>query len=149
MKKLIPVLAALSMAVCTLTARAETPDEAKALLDQAVATFKAKGKDAALKEINAGGKWTKGSLYVVVAQFDGLMVGHSANDKIPGKNMLEAKDAAGKAFVKETIANVKANGSSQIDMRWGNPATKQIGDATMFAKAVPGMDLYVGSVVFK
>lgn len=63
--------------------------------------------------------------------------------------MLEAKDAGGKAFVKETIANVKATGSSQIDMRWGNPVTKQIADATMYAKAVPGMDLYVGSVVFK
>jgi signal transduction histidine kinase len=149
MKKIVSLLAGVSLVLCHAAVRAETPDEAKAMLEQAVALFKAKGKDAAVKEINTGGKWTKGTLYVVAAQFDGLMLAHSSNDKVPGKNMLEAKDAAGKAFVKETIANVKSAGSSQIDMRWGNPVTKQIGDATMFARAVPGMDVYVGSVVFK
>ena len=143
------MLTAITLGALPLLAQAETADEAKALLDQAVALFKAKGKDAAVKEINAGGPWKKGSLYVVVAQYDGHMLAHSANDKIPGKNMLEAKDAGGKFFVKETIAAVKASGNGQIDMRWGNPVTKQIGDATMYSKAVPGLDVYVGSVVFK
>lgn len=140
---------AAALTTAALAAHAEGPAEAKALLDQAVALFKTKGRDAAIQEINAGGAWKKGSLYVVVAQFDGAMLAHSANDKIPGKNMLEAKDASGKSFVKETIANVKATGTSQIDMRWGNPVTKQIADATMFGKGVPGQELYVGSVVFK
>lgn len=149
MKNLKLALTALSFALCSAGAQAETPDEAKALLEAAVALFKAKGKDEALKEINAGGKWTKGTLYVVVAQFDGLMVGHAANSKITGKNMLEAKDAAGTPFVKQTIANVKSSGASALDMRWGNPVTKQIADATMFARAVPGQELYVGAVVFK
>jgi signal transduction histidine kinase len=149
MNKFTLALASLSLALCALTAKADTPAEAKALLDDAVALFKAKGKDGALKEINAGGKWTKGTLYVVVAQYDGMMVGHAANDKIPGKNMLEAKDAAGTPFVKQTITNVKAAGTSALDLRWGNPVTKQIADATMFAKSVPGQDLYVGAVVFK
>ena len=138
-----------ALACAAVLARAETPAEAKALLDAAVAEFKAKGPEAAIKEINSGGKWTKGTLYVVVAQFDGTMLAHSANDKIPGKNMLEAKDAGGKSFVKETIAAVKASGTGQVDMRWGNPVTKQIADATMFSKRVPGQDMYVGSVVFK
>lgn len=149
MKKLAAVLTALTLGTLPLLAQAETVDEAKALLDQAVALFKAKGKDAAIKEINAGGAWKKGSLYVVAGQYDGTTVAHSANDKIPGKNMLEAKDAGGKFFVKETIAEVKAKGTAQIDIRWGNPVTKQIGDATMYSKAVPGLDVYVGSVVFK
>jgi cytochrome c len=149
MKKLTFAIASVSLALCSLSVQAETPAAAKAMLDEAVALFKAKGKDGALKDINAGGKWTKGTLYVVVAQYDGLMVGHSANDKVPGKNMLEAKDAAGTPFVKQTIANVKSTGNSALDLRWGNPVTKQIADATMFAKAVPGQDLYVGAVVFK
>lgn len=149
MKNWTRLAAGAALACAAAFAHAETAEEAKALLDAAVAEFKAKGTDAALKEINAGGKWKKGSLYVVVAQFDGTMVGHSANDKIVGKNMLEAKDAGGKPFVKETIAAVKASGSGQVEMRWGNPVTKQIADATMFSKRVPGQDLYVGSVVFK
>lgn len=149
MKKFVNALAGLSLALCAMAVHAGTPTEAKALLEQAVELFRAKGKEAAVKEINAGGKWHQGDLYIVVAQYDGLMLAHSSNDKIPGKNMMEAKDAAGRPFVKETTANLRASGSSALDIRWGNPVTKKIGDATYFAKAVPGMDLYVGSVVFK
>ena len=137
------------VAAASLLAHADTPEQARTLLDAAVAEAKAKGLDGAAKEFNAGGKWKQGQMYIVMANFDGLMLAHSANDKIPGKNMLEAKDAAGKSFVKETIANVKASGNSQIELRWGNPVTKQIGDASMYAKGVPGQDLYVGSIVFK
>lgn len=149
MKKLATLLSTVALMAMPLLAQAETADEAKALLDQAVTLFKAKGKDAAIKEINAGGSWKKGGLYVVAVQYDGHMLAHSANDKMPGKNMFEAKDAAGKLFVKETIAAVKAKGQGEVDIRWGNPVTKQIADATMFSKAVPGLDLYLGSVVFK
>lgn len=149
MNKWIKLGAVAVLSTASLLAHAETADEAKALLDQAVTLFKAKGKDAAVKEINAGGTWKKGGLYVVAGQYDGTTLAHSANDKIPGKNMFEAKDAGGKSFVKETITEVKAKGSAQIDIRWGNPATKQIADATMYSRAVPGLDLYVGTVVFK
>lgn len=134
----------------TLGVRAETLEEAKALQDAAMAEIKAKGLDAAIKDFNAGGKWRKGSLYIVVANFSGDMLAHSANDKIIGKNMLEAKDAAGKPFVKDAIAAVKgANGGAQFDIRWGNPQTKQIADATFLARRVPGSEAYVGTVVFK
>lgn len=148
MFKIVPIaaLAALSLS-CTL-ACAETLDAAKALLDGAVAEVKASGMDQAIKDFNAGGKWNKGTLDVVMANFDGLMVAHSANDKIPGKNMLQAKDAAGKPFVKEAIGLAMHTGNGQIDIRWGNPATQQSADATMFVKRVPGHDAYVGSVVF-
>ena len=135
--------AALVLGLGLATAQAETADEAKSLLDAAVAAFKAKGKDATIKEINAGGKWNKGSLYVVAVQYDGVMLAHSANDKMAGKNMLEAKDAAGKFFVKDTISAVKSAGNGQVDMRWGNPVTKQIGDAMMFSKAVPASEVPV------
>ena len=137
------------VAASALLAHADTPEQARALLDAAVAEAKTKGLDGAAKEFNAGGKWKQGQMYIVMANFDGLMLAHSANDKIPGKNMLEAKDAGGKEFVKATIAAVKTGGSGQIDIRWGNPNTKQIGDAVMLAKRVPGQDAYVGTVVFK
>lgn len=77
------------------------------------------------------------------------MLAHSANTKIVGKNMMEAKDAGGKLFVKENISAVKASGISNIDMRWANPATNQIADAVMVSKRIPGQDMYIGSVAFK
>lgn len=133
----------------TFTARAETLEEAKALQDAAIAEVKAKGLEAAVKDFNAGGKWRKGSLYIVIANFNGDMLAHSANEKIVGKNMLEAKDASGKPFVKDAIAGVKASGGAQFDMRWANPVTKQIADATFLTRRLPGQDAYIGTVVFK
>lgn len=136
-------------AMAATFAQADTPEAAKALLDSAVVEIKSAGPDKAAAAFNAGGKWHKGALYVVMVQLDGVMVAHSANPKMPGKNMLEAKDAAGRAFVKEAIAAVKGPGTGEIPLRWPNPETKQIADATMFVKRVPGQEYYVGSVIFK
>lgn len=149
MKHWIQAATAAAVMSLSLAAGAETLDEAKALQDAAIAEIKAKGLDAAVKEFNAGGKWRKGSLYVVVANFNGDMLAHSANEKIVGKNMLEAKDAGGKAFVKDAIAGVKGSGGAQFDIRWANPVTKQIADATFVTRRLPGNDAYIGTVVFK
>lgn len=148
--KLIQSLAlTLALLAAATAARAEPPADAKVLLDEAVAMFKSKGKDGALKDINGGGKWASPGRYVVVTQFDGLMAAHSALERVRGQNVMEVKDAAGTPFVKETIAKVKAAGASEMTMRFANPATKQIADAGFYARAVPGQDLYVGVVVFK
>lgn len=149
MKKWTQLLAGVALAVGTALVHANTINDAKALVDAALAEVGAKGVDAAIKDFNAGGKWHKGGLYVVVVRFDGQMLAHSANDKIVGKNMMEAKDAGGKAFVKENIAKVQAGGNSEIDLRWAHPETKQIADAVMVSKRVPGQDMYIGSVAFK
>lgn len=131
------------------TVVAETLSEAKKLQDEALAEVKAKGLEAALKDFNTNSKWQKGSLYIVVMAFNGEMLAHSANDKIVGKNMLEAKDAGGKSFVKESVAAAKASGGGQFDIRWANPVTKQIADATMLTRRLPGNDALLSTVVFK
>lgn len=141
---------ALALGLCAaLSAHASSVEDAKGMVDAALAQVKAKGVDAAITEFNAGTNWNKGGLYVVVVGFDGKMIAHSANAKMIGKNMLEAKDAGGKLFVKENIGAVKVSGVSNIDMRWANPATNQIADAVMVSKRIPGQEMYVGSVAFK
>ncbi len=148
MKQVAKIIGTLAILACAFTAKAETPEVAKSLLDAAVAEFKAKGTEGAVKEFNGGGKWRSGTMYVVVADFKGNMLAHSANEKIIGKNMFEAKDAAGKAFVQEVIKGVQASEQTQVDLRWVNPVTKKIDDGHMFARRVPGQDLYVGTLVF-
>lgn len=149
MKKFAQLGAIMALTLAATLAHADTPEVAKSLMDGAIAEVKARGLDKAIKDINGGGKWNKGQTYVVLVNFDGLMLAHSANEKIVGKSMIEAKDAAGKSFVKDAIAAAKGAGAGQIEMRWANPVTKQIADATMFVKRVPGQEAYVGSVVFK
>jgi cytochrome c len=130
-------------------ARASTPDEARALVDQAIAEIKAKGLDAAANEITAGGKWRRGSLYVVLVKFDGSVVAHSAYPKFVGRNMLELKDANGKMFVKEAVEAHRTKDAAVAELRWANPETKQVSDATAYSRRVPGLEMYVNSIVFK
>lgn len=141
--------AAAAMATAATAARAETPEEAQRLLDGALAEIKTQGLDKAVKRFNAGGKWKKDGLYLVAVQLDGTMLAHSANGKLPGANMLAARDANGRHFVKDAIDLVKASDSGQVDMRWGNPQTRRITDATMFVRRVPDQDVVVGSLVFR
>ena len=133
----------------TSLANAETVADAKALQDAAIALVKSKGLEVAAGEINGGGAWRKGSLYVVIVRFDGTVLGHSANDKFAGKNVIDMKDASGRPFVRESIEAAKTKGGLQVDVRWANPETKQLADATLLAQRVPGQDAYLSTMVFK
>lgn len=148
-KQWIAGAALIGTALLATVASAATLADAKALQDDAIALIKAKGLESAGKEVTAGGAWRKGSLYVVIVRFDGVVLAHSANDKLVGKNTLEMKDANGRAFVRESIEAVKAKGSLQTEVRWANPDTKQLGDATLLAQRVPGQDAYLSTMIFK
>jgi hypothetical protein len=141
--------AAAALALAAGGAGAETPEEAKSLLDGALTEIRTQGLDKAVKDFNAGGKWKKDRLYLVAMQPDGTMLAHSANGKLPGNNMLASKDANGQPFMKNAIEAARTSGSGQVDLRWGNPVTRRLSDATMFVKRVPDQDVYVGSLVFK
>jgi signal transduction histidine kinase len=142
-------LASIALAAIAAQVHAETAEDAKALLAEIQAEVKAKGFEAAAKEFNAGGKWRRGRMYVVMVDFKGHMHAHSINDKIVGKNMYEALDASGKPFIQEIIKSVAATGSAHVPMRWGNPVTQKIDDGAVLASRVAGQDIYVGAVYFK
>ena len=144
MKNWTRVAAATALYAFAALAHAETATEAKALLTEAQATVARKGLTGAADEFNAGGKWKRGKAYVVLVKFDnGMLLAHADNPKLAGKAMIEAKDASGKAFVQETIQNVKATGESLVEYRWANPTTKKIDNGRLMARRVPGQDAYV------
>jgi cytochrome c len=144
MKFWIRAVAALALSALAGLAAAETPAEAKALLAEAQAMVASKGIKEAATEINAGGKWKHAKAYVVLVNFDGgTMLAHADNPRLTGKSMIEARDASGKAFVQETLHNVKASGESLVEYRWANPATKKIDNGHLLARRVPGQDAYI------
>ena len=143
------MLASTLLAVSAAHVQAEPLDDAKGLLAEVEAEVKARGFEAAAKEFNAGGKWRRGRMYVVMVAFDGHMHAHSINNKIVGKNMLEVQDAAGKPFIQEIIKGISSTGSAHVSMRWGNPVTQKIDDGAVLASRVAGQDIYVGAVYFK
>ena len=149
MKKIARTLTIAALSLAALSAQAASREEAQALLKAALAEIKTKGVDGAGKEFSAGGNWYKGSLYIFLCDFKANIVAHSANAKIVGKNLWEVKDASGKLFVQEQVKLVQTAGQGAVQMRWMNPATKQIDDGEAVVGRVPGQDLYIGAVWFK
>jgi signal transduction histidine kinase len=133
----------------TFAAANPAAEDAKQLLEAAVANVVKLGGDAAAKDFVTSSKWRQGATYVVLNDFTGKVLAHSANPKMVGKVMLKAKDASGKLFVQEGLNNIKATGESAIDLKWGSPVTKKIAAARIFSKRVPGAELWVSVLIFK
>lgn len=148
MKTLLKLALVVLINAHTVVAGAATMAEGERMLKAAIATVVAKGPAAAAQEFNAGGKWRVGSTYIVLNDFNGTVLAHSANAKMAGKVMLEAEDAAGKPFVQQCVHNIRTRGESLIDLKWGSPVTKRIADAQMLSRRVPGHELYISVLIF-
>jgi cytochrome c len=104
-----------------------TKDDAVAIVKQAVAYIKEAGADKAYPEITKkGGAFTDRDLYVVVYSLDGKVLAHGANEKLVGKEMIDAQDVDGKAFVKERVELAHKQDAFWQDYKFVNPATKKI-----------------------
>ena len=103
-----------------------TKDDAVAMVKKAVAAIKADGPEKAYAEINKGGQFANGEIYVVVSNFDGVTVAHATNPKLLGKNMTEVQDVDGKYFSKNMTELARKEISFWYDYKFANPATKKI-----------------------
>jgi cytochrome c len=103
-----------------------TKDDAVAMVKKAVAAIKADGPEKAYAEINKGGQFADGEIYVVVSNFDGVTVAHATNPKLLGKNMTEVQDVDGKYFSKNMTELARKETSFWYDYKFANPATKKI-----------------------
>jgi cytochrome c len=128
-------LFSLVVAAIVMPLHAETKIEAEAMVKKAIAFAKAQGTDKALAEISKpGGQFTKGALYVFVYDLQGKVKAHGQNPKLVDKDMLDAKDPDGVAYVKERITLVKAKGKGWQDYKFSNPTTKKIEDKTAYVE---------------
>lgn len=144
---LLALLAVTSMAYAQ---ERGTPNEAKALLDQALAHVKAVGPEAAFTDFTEkGGKWQNKDLYVFVIKLDGITVAHGANKGLLGKSLLELKDPDGKFFIKEMIELAKGKGAGSVDYSFTDPQTKKMSPKTSYVARVPGYDGVIGVGVYK
>lgn len=126
----------------------ESPEEAKNMVQKAIAFYKAEGKEKTFAEIsNPQGKFKKGDLYVFVYDMDGVSVARPVQKGLIGKNIINLKDPAGKLFVKERIDIVKTKGKGWQDYKFLNPTTNKTEDKTAY---VEGHDNFVfGCGIYK
>ena len=115
-------------------------DEAKALVNAALAHIKQVGNTTAFNDFNTDkAAWTKKDLYVVVQDTKGVVLAHGANEKLVGKNLIDFKDQNGKLFVQELIAT-GSKGEGWVDYDFSNPVSKKVEPKSSFVKKIPGFD---------
>jgi len=115
---------------------APTRDDAVAMVKKAVALIKAEGNDKAYADMNKGGEFLHGEVYVVVVSPNGTTLVQPANTKLISKNLMDVPDVDGKFFVKEMVEKASAQQSFWMTYKFANPATKKIQPKDMYCESV-------------
>lgn len=143
------LICSLILVATTVFAKEEfaTAKEAEAMVNKAVASIKA-NKQKTLDEITAkDAKWVDRDLYAMVYDMNGKVVAHGANPKMVGKELIELKDADGKAFVKERVELAKSKGKFWQDYKFTDPLTRKLLAKTAYCDKEA--DLIVCAGVYK
>ena len=141
---LVPALIMLAV----LPVAAQSKADAEAMVKKAIAAAKADGKDKVLADISKpAGPYTKGPLYVFVYDLNGKVVAHGQNAKMVGKDMLEATDPDGVAYVKERITIAKSKGKGWQNYKFSDPISKKVEDKTAYVEL--WNDLIFGCGVYR
>jgi cytochrome c len=129
-------------------AAADSADEAKVMVEKAVAFIKANGKDKAFAEFtDKQGKFIDRHLYIFVVDLTGITLAHGGNDKLVGKDMKGLKDADNNLFIASMIDLAKSKGSGWVDYKWVNPTSKKIEPKTTYIQKVD--NYFVGCGTYK
>ena len=146
MKRLLAGIVILFMVVGLAYAQDRgTSTEAKALLDKAVAFYKANGQTKAFAAFNdAKGQFVSKDLYIFALDMNGKILSHGANASLIGKDMMGAKDADGKLFMKEMVEVGKTKVKGAIDYKWENPKTKKVEQKSSYVEKVDSVILGCG-----
>jgi cytochrome c len=91
-----------------------------------------------------------GDLYIFSMDSKGFQTIHGKNPKIRGKTNLEMKDLNGVALIQELIkACVSKEGKGWVNYHWPNPVSKELEPKRGYAEKVPGVDLCIGTGIYK
>ncbi|RJX30959.1 MAG: HAMP domain-containing protein [Oxalobacter sp.] len=110
-----------------------TTDEAAEMVRKAVSYLKEHGREKGFAEIcNRLGRFNDRDLYVVVYDLNGRNLAHGAFPAMVGRDLIDAKDGAGKFYVRERLDIVKANEKGWQNYTFTNPVTKQMEPKAMY-----------------
>lgn len=134
----------------SIAAERGTKPEAVALVQKAVAYFKANGKEKTIADINdKSGRFVDRDMYVFVINDGGVMLAHGMlahgpSGKMLGKDMTLLKDADGKRFISELVNIIKSGKPGWVEYKWPNPVTQQIESKATYIEPVGDLGFAVG-----
>lgn len=124
------------------SADTNTPQEAKALVEQAIEFYKANGRDKALAEFSKPqGQFVKGDLYIFAFDSKGVTIAHGGDPKLIGRDLTALQDVDGKYFAREFIKTGPEGG--WVNYKWMNYITKKVDAKTAYVKRID--DVIIGS----
>jgi signal transduction histidine kinase len=125
---------ALGLGTAALAAEMGTPDEAKAMSEQAAAAVDSMGPDKAFAAFaDAGGGFQSKDLYVFCMDLDGKMLSHAIKPELVGQNLLDF-NKYGDTLFQNMIAVAKDQGEGWVDYNWPYPGTDEVKPKTSFVK---------------
>ena len=145
------IVAAFIIALALLgSAFAATPEQAKAMVDKALAHVKAVGPEKAYVDFNTpGNQFFDGELYIFAYDMQGKNLALGGNPKMTGRELIDMKSADGKPLIRDLIEIIKTKGSGWYDYKWANPETKKIQDKTSYIVKIPGTEAFLGCGIYK
>lgn len=148
-RRTMMALALACAAGSTLASERGTKDEAKAMVEAAVAHIKAVGAEKAYADFtNDKANWVKKDLYVMVYDSKGVALAHGANAKLVGKDMSAVKDPNGKPIV-SGLVTLAAQGGGWFDYDWPDPLTKKLMPKSTYAVKQPNGEGFVGVGIYR
>lgn len=150
MKSLFKMAAAAACAVVALSgaARADECTNAQALVDKAVAHYKAVGKEKSFADfMNKDNKeWVSGELYVIVSTMEGIFKAHAINPKLIDNPQLPSlKDTNGVMIIQEMIKTGKESPQGGwAKYTWTHPETKKLAPKQTWVKVHDGQLFMAG-----
>ncbi|GAB0147963.1 cache domain-containing protein [Marichromatium gracile] len=125
-------LALLTPQVFAATPDMATPEEAKALSEQAHEAVESQGAEAAFAAFAAeDGGFRDRDLYVFCMDLEGEMLAHPLKPELVGKNLIDF-DKYGDTLFRDMIETVKDSGEGWVDYRWPYPGSDEIRDKATY-----------------
>jgi cytochrome c len=124
-------------------------EDAKAMVDAAVEHVKKVGPEKAFKDFTSDAAWKKKDLYVMAYDNKGTVVGHGANEKLIGKNLIEMKDPNGVMVVAELTKAATTKGEGWVDYSWPHPQTKKLEDKSTYVRKLSNFEGWVGVGIYR
>ncbi len=127
--------------------QSEEAKQTMALVDQAATLLHSKGTEDFTEFRKKDSKWLKDDTYIFVVDMNGIQLLNPALPKLEGKNVINVKDANGKAQVREMIEIAKTKGSGWVEYMWPKPGESEPSKKMTYIKKVKVGDetLIVGS----
>ena len=141
---IVVVLIWVLLALCG-SVKADRSADCERMVNEAIKLFSTKGKDVAIKSIQAFNILTDKELYVFAFTMDNTCIAHPYRKDLVGKNLNDLKDSKGKFFVREFQRTAQNSGSGWVEYSWLRRGEKEPRLKRSFIKKVPGQDIYLGA----